>query len=488
VRFRSITRSLLALAALVPAAAHADPPRPRPACTTGEYADDLSVLVPRAREFERQPYSYAVRNTATYECLSYSGDGNLKRSRKRAVMHGTAFAYKQVNGETLLLTNQHIAEWPAVTDEERTVDGVPPGCKKLADQLRIVDGESDAYERDDIPLSRVVADAQLDVAILKSHTLLNVLPWKVGRSAGLRERNVVEVRGFPLGAFQATNVGKVTSAYDRDTYHEWDHEDFVVDALLSSGNSGSPVLAVSCRTGEFELVGVYHAGYSEGSAMNVVVGIDQVRDMMTTLKRSPRGHADGTMALAARDRAKLQSATLGPADSFFPFGPLTAVVQRRSDGALLFQVMSREFPLKAHPLLVLEDLPPQPAAEDSFGDLGRAWFGNPAGLKSLARSELDADTQALLKRILDGLRRDAVQTFALRAAAATASSRERFDQMSRSERALKRQVASRRDQAQSLSELAERLSPHGNETPVGVADAFAVPAPGAPAPPVVGKK
>lgn len=445
--------------------------------------------MPRAREYERQPYSYAVRNTATYECLSYSTDANVKRTRKRAVLHGTAFAYKQVNGETLLITNQHIAEWPAVTDEEHPVDGVPAGCKKLADQLRIVDSESDAYERDDIALSRVVSDAQLDVAILKSHTLLNVLPWKVGRSAGLRERNVVEVRGFPLGAFQATNVGKVTSAYDRDTYHEWDHEDFVVDALLSSGNSGSPVLAVSCKTGEFELVGVYHAGYAEGSAMNVVVGIDQVRDMMTTLKRTPRSHGDGTVALAARDRARLQAVTHGPAESFFPFGSLTAAVQRRSDGALLFQVMSRDFPLKAHPLLVLEDLPPAPAAEDNFGDLGRAWFGGPAGLKSSARSDLDADTQALLQRILDTLRRDALQTFALRAAAREASSsRERFDQVSRSERTLRRIIASRRDQAQYVSELAEKFSPHGADSAVTLADAFAVPAPNAPPTPVVGTR
>ena len=35
------------------------------------------------------------------------------------------------------------------------------------------------------------------------------------------------------------------SEHDHDDYGEWDHDDFVVDALLSAGNSGSPVLAVS---------------------------------------------------------------------------------------------------------------------------------------------------------------------------------------------------------------------------------------------------
>ena len=282
--------------------AHAQPTRgsiPAAYCS-GDYADDLQALAPRLREFERQPYSYCVRNTATYECVSYGADGNLRKTRRRAVLHGTAFGYRQVSSdaprhgaqeggtparsstpasETLLLTNQHVAEWPAVTDDEHPVEGIPTGCKKVSDSLRIVESESDAYERDDVALTRVVADTQLDVAVLRAHALLHVLPWKIGRSRSLRERNVVEVRGFPLGvAFQATNVGKVVSALDHDSYHDWDHDDFVVDALLSSGNSGSPVLAVSCRTGEFELVGIYHAGYAEGSALNVVVGIDQIRD------------------------------------------------------------------------------------------------------------------------------------------------------------------------------------------------------------------
>src|SRR5664279_2701990 len=46
----------------------------------GDYAEDLSALSPGARELEaRAPnYSYAVRTTATYECVSYGADTNLK--------------------------------------------------------------------------------------------------------------------------------------------------------------------------------------------------------------------------------------------------------------------------------------------------------------------------------------------------------------------------------------------------------------------------
>src|SRR5262249_57215238 len=113
-------------------------------------------------------------------------------------------------------------------------------------------------------------------------------PWRVGRSAAIATRDVVEVKGFPLGAFQATNVGNVISPYDHDDQGEWNHDDFVIDALLSSGGSGSPVLAVSCKTGEFELVGIFHARYARASALNMVIAIDQVRDLLTTLKRSPR--------------------------------------------------------------------------------------------------------------------------------------------------------------------------------------------------------
>jgi serine protease Do len=99
---------------------------------------------------------------------------------------------------------------------------------------------------------------------------------------------VVQVKGYPLGEFHATNIGKVVSPYERDTQGARSHDDFIVDALLTSGGSGSPVFAVSCKTGEFELVGIFHARYVRASALNVVVAIDQVRDLMTTPSATPR--------------------------------------------------------------------------------------------------------------------------------------------------------------------------------------------------------
>lgn len=451
-----------------------------PYCS-GEYADDWRALSPHVLEYERRPNaessSYCMRTSAVYECLSYASDGSIKKQRRTVTSHGTAFGYRVMNGETLMLTNEHVAEWPSVTDDEHRVADVPEGCKKVSESLQIVDSEADAFERDDIPVSRVVSDDRLDVSIVKARGVLHVLPWRIGKSSALKERNVVDVRGFPLGAFRATNQGKVVSAYDHDDEKDWDHDDFVIDALLSHGNSGSPVLAVSCKTGEFELVGIFHAGYTRGSALNVVVGIDQVKEMMTTLKRSPhpsKGPEVLTGQLLPPDRVRLTAEIQAQPEPFFPFGNLTALVRARPDGANVFALFASSFPLQSTPLLVIEDLPSASPAE--FGDVGRVWFGGVRGLKGYARSQLESDVQAQLSRVLDGLRRDALATFAWRQAVKTAdSSREKFEQVSKLERALKRTIASHQELANAVDDLADRLAPETGEPTVRLSEAFSQP-------------
>jgi S1-C subfamily serine protease len=426
----------------------------------GEYADDLSALIPKARELEQETpaYTFCIRTAATYECPSYGPDGNLRRKKRNVIAHGTGFAFRQQSGDTLLLTNDHVAEWPLVTDDDHPADDVPVGCKRVADSLKIVDNEDDSYDRDDIALTRVVVDPQLDVAILKAKGPLPVLPWKIGHSAGLKERNIVDVRGFPLGVFKATNVGKVISAYDHDSYKDWEHDDFVIDALLSPGNSGSPVFAISCKTGEFELVGIYHAGYSRGSALNVAIGIDQIRDLMTTLKRVPRAKPEASMALDQTARERMASASKLTLEPFFPLGSMIAAVRARDDGVLLYEILNRDFPFRAYPVLVFEDLPPiDPVA---FGTPGRVWIGNVQGLKAYARSDLDGDTQSQLSKLLEGLRRDSVASFAVRSADQDASSsREKFERTERLEKVLQKASASYADLSQTALDLVERLAP-----------------------------
>jgi serine protease Do len=494
-RARRLARVATALLALGSAPARADGPPPPQAplevtqpsaprnapgaapaqgalCTEG-YADDFSALLPRARELEttQTSYTYCIRSTAAFECPYYGTDGVLRRTRRKVTAHGTGFGFRQQDGATLLLTNDHVAEWPAATDADHAVEGVPPGCRRVSDDLRIVESEADDYDRDDVPLSRVVVDPQLDVAVLKARALLPVIPWRVGRSAALRERNVVNVRGFPLGIFKADNVGKVVSVYDHDDYKDWDHDDFVIDALVSPGNSGSPVLAISCKTGELELVGVYHAAYTRGAGLNLVVAIDQVRDLMTTLQRSPQRRGGGQASLDEASRTQLIALAQGRLDPFFSLGPLTAEIRPRPDGRLLFEVFSRDFPTRVSPVMVIEDLPP--AAAGAFGAVGRVWAGNDSGVKALDRSTLDAEAQAGISRVLDALRADALATLRYRDLVGSASvSKERFREAMRLRRSLERIVATRQDVSDLAGDLATRLGPKPAEATLSLESAI----------------
>lgn len=424
----------------------------------GEYAEDLASLSARARAMEstKASYSYAVRTMATYECVSYGSDGNLKKLRITTQAYGTAFGYRRDGGDTLLATNQHVAEWPAVTDDEHAVDGVPVGCKRIADSLKIVDDDHDDYAADDIPLVRVVADAGLDIAVLRAHTKLEIIPWKIGRSAGLVTRNVVEVKGFPLGAFQATNIGKVVSAYDHDTQGDRDHDDFVIDALLTSGGSGSPVFAVSCKTGEFELVGVFHARYNGASALNVVVAIDQVRELLATLKRPPTVR-DRPLELDGAARVRLVATVRqDPDPAYFLVGPFIASLRVRGDGSLVFALFGSDFPRTTRPLLAIEDLPAdEPKA---FGEPGAIYVGGALGLQRYADGEVDAELQASLARTLRLLREDALATFSYREAArTTAASRTAFDRTAGKKRMLDRLLDAQRDLGPAITDLIGRV-------------------------------
>ena len=432
---------------------------PAPYCA-GQYADDFGALSAAARDFDHRPeatFSYCTRNVAVYECLSYASDGSVRRARRTVTLHGTAFAYRKQSGDTWLLTNDHVGAWPVVTDDQHVVDGVSPGCKRVSETLTLVDDEHDSYGKDDISVTRVVTDPELDIAVLKARADLQVMPWKIGHSAGIRERNLVEVRGFPLGAFRATNIGKVISAHDHDDYADWDHDDFIVDALLSRGNSGSPVLGISCATGEYELVGVYHAGYSEGTALNAVIGIDQVRDLMATLKRAPRRREEAAVTVDAAARRAVVAALADGGDAFFPFGSQVALARQAGSDAILWALFSKEFPSLGEPALVLEDT----AASDStsFGSLGRIWLGSTRGLKACDLSALDADGQAQIKRALAGLRADLAAELAYRAAADAGESRSSDGVVRRLAKALGRAAASRGDLLTAIADLADKGSP-----------------------------
>ena len=397
------------------------PPAPKPICD-GDYANALPAPLAN-KEADIAPkdvFVFAVRTVSTYERVYYGKDGKLRKQYLRAQAHGTGFGLRVVGGETLLVTNEHVASRPEVTDEEHTVEGIPPGAKKVREQLKIVRDEADDYEPGHIPLTKVLSDPASDIAILKAKTVLPVMPYRIGRSGALRAGNQVLVRGFPLGAFRAVSSGKVINPYTEDTDRAWSHSDFVIDALLSSGNSGSPVFAVSCRTGEPELVGVYHAGYTDAAALNVVVAVDQLREEFETLRLPKRDQAGARVEITAADRDKIvQELQASPSRKLvIPFGTRAVEVSLGDPQVLRFSILEEEFPLGLQETMALID-----HASSGFGTLDSvAWTIDDAPVE-VELQALDADAREHFERLYDQLWHQllAVDEYRTRAAKGRAS-------------------------------------------------------------------
>jgi serine protease Do len=444
----------------------------------GEYADSLQIQSVRARETDqgaRSQYSYLVRSSARYECPFFGPDGKLRRRRVQTSELGTAFAYEVSGNDTYLLTNEHVAAWPDVTDSFHHIDGVPEGCKRVEDKLRIVRDERDDFEPGQIVLTRVAVDPLLDAAILKAGQKLVVLPFKIGKSAALRQGNAVEVRGFPLGVMQAVSSGKVVNPYDRDQEQGWDHVDFVIDALLAEGNSGSPVLAASCKTRDLELVGVYHAGYKGHGALNVVVGIDQLTEFMHKKRRIPRAIAEGGPGSpSAPDRAHVEEKLAGGTLPLFDFGGLFLRAEN-TNGALLYHLYGRQFPLDDRRVAVLEDLP-KPAA---FGELGRLWVFGQTGWREWRPADLGAEERDLLARVSDSIRLQLLHTVDFRGALANPGSPDERHRGRELSRAIAHDAPVARDLVGNLLDTIDRLSAGHDTGPGAVASGTETP----PAPP-----
>jgi len=443
----------------------------------GEYADSLQVQSLRTRDLEQGPrsqYSYLVRSTAKYECPFFGPDGKLRRRRVQASELGTAFAYEVSGNETYLLTNEHVAVWPEVTDALHRIDGVSDGCKRVEDKLRIVRDERDDFDPGQVVLTRVAVDPLLDAAILKAGQKLTVMPYKIGKSAGLRQGNAVMVRGFPLGVMQAVSGGKVVNPYDRDQEQGWDHVDFVIDALLSEGNSGSPVFAAACRSRELELVGVYHAGYKGHGALNVVVGIDQLGEFMRKKRRIPRAiTAEGSPgAPGLVERGRIKDALAAGTLPLFDLGGLVVRVEM-SDGVLLYHVYGRQFPLDDRRVIVIEDLPKTAA----FGDLGRMWVLGQTGWREWPPSALGADERDLLQRVGDTIRLQILHSLDYRRALANPGSADERRRGREVSRTIARDAPLARDLATTLLDTGDRLSSSGREAAPGSTAPSPPPAP-----------
>ena len=461
-----------------PGAVAPQPPATPPICQ-GDYASALPPEVASRVVDSKEQFIYAVRSTATYERVYYGRDGKLRKQYLRAVAHGTAFALRVVNGETLLVTNEHVASRPDVTDEEHTVDGIPPGAKKVREQLKIVRDESDDYEPGHLPLTKVLSDPAADLAVIKAKKILPVMPFRLGRSGALRAGNLAQVRGFPLGAFPALSQGKVINPYTEDTDKAWSHHDFVIDALLSSGNSGSPVFAISCHTGEPELVGVFHAGYTDATALNVVVAIDQLKEELETLKVVKRDLAGARLEITAADRDTLIEELLeAPAHQLIiPFGGRAVEVVLGEPTTLRFSILEEEYPLGLQETMALID-----HSASGFGTLDAvSWLMDHESVE-VPVGALDADTREHFERLYDGLWHQllSVNDYRIRAARGRASADAFADAQAVRSR-LKKKVNDQKELLGLCAYDADRAGVPASRPSVAAA-AVAAPAAGAPPP------
>lgn len=439
------------------------------------YSDTLTPLREDVRAYERDPvnrYAYCIRNVGTYECLSYGSDGNVRRRQHKKIAHGTGVAYQIDKDETRILTNEHVIAWPAITDSDHEVDDISTGCKLINQKLSIVDNENDEYDADDIPLTRLIEDRALDAAVVRAKVKLRVIPYRIGHSSALSSNDVVVVRGFPLGVFQAYNTGKVINTRDDDLYRQWDHLDFIIDAQLSAGGSGSPVLALNRTTGEYELVGIFHASYARANGLNAVIAIDQLRDLMFQLKRSDaqRTVLEPDRLSDDEQRRRLQAALQN--QDYVPFvqlGPLTVRVHSLGD-ALLFEIFSKEFPLSEHRVALMLDAP----AIDGWGKLQQVWFGNSRGYKAYCAAALKPDTAVALTQTLRRLYALSMSTLRYREVARQeAASRQAVELRTRLEGKLTRAAAQDSDFAQQILDASEDAAPSSATIALPLAEALA---------------
>jgi S1-C subfamily serine protease len=400
------SRALLsaALAALVSLPAQGAPAeRAGRAPCPSRYADALSAMSAASRERESRPgadWVYCLRATAVYENLSYGRGGKIVHEYHSKTRHGTGFAFRKRGGEWLVATNQHVISYPEVTGDGQELEGVPSGSRRVRLEVRIVANEGDPESPEQIVLRPTLVDEPLDMAVLASREPLRLVPYRLGRSADLRVGNAVLVRGYPLGAFMAVNTGRVIGLGQRDVERGWDHEDFAIDALLNLGSSGSPVLAVSCETGEPEIVGVYHAGYRNAQGLNVVIAVDELRGMLDELRAPSR---PATAREPGADPAEARAA-LAHGPVLIPFGRRAVRVERAGE-AVRFAVLDASFPLSTRVELSILD---RGAAADGRAAELRAALWDQLGLVLRYRAaEADARRQpgAIRERIAATLRR-----------------------------------------------------------------------------------
>jgi hypothetical protein len=237
------------------------------------------------------------------------------------------------------------------------------------------------------------------------------------------------------------------------------------------------VLALSCKTAELQLVGLYHAGYKGHSALNVVVGIDQLREFMTKKRRVPRTSSpEGNPAMSITERKRVKDSLMAGSLPLFEFGGMHVMTEAQGD-TLLYHIYGRDFPLDDRRMAVLEDRP----GSAGTGEISRLWVRSDSGLREWQVKDLGSDEKDFLVRLGEAVRFQTIRVLAYRR---TLASPNAFEERRRGRellRTIERQSLPARELSGSLVDLVERLGPARDTPAVAAATTDA----GAPAAPIL---
>jgi S1-C subfamily serine protease len=181
--------------------------------------------------------------------------------------YGSSFAFREVDGYSYLITNQHV-----VGEFEQNLNGVTYDRKKVS--VKVIDSKFDSNKDDDIPLEVVFESKELDLAILRTDHKLNTLPENnLQLKSELKYGEEVYLVGFPLGMFPSVTEGIVANP-GLYPFH-YDFEDKVngftvpnssrkvLDLSANPGNSGGPLFVK--KEGQLYWAGIISAYFIHGA-------------------------------------------------------------------------------------------------------------------------------------------------------------------------------------------------------------------------------
>jgi S1-C subfamily serine protease len=204
--------------------------------------------------------------------------------------YGSSFAYREVDGFSYLITNQHV-----VGELEQNLNGTIYNRDKV--DIKIIDSKFDNNKDDDIPLEIVFESEELDLAILRTDQKLNFLPEKnLNLNSDLEFGEEIYLIGYPLAMFPSVTEGIVANPGLYPFHYEFEDKvngltvpnsaRKVLDLSANPGNSGGPLFVK--KDGQLYWAGIisayliHNAGgpfYQENSGLAIAMDSKIIKEI-----------------------------------------------------------------------------------------------------------------------------------------------------------------------------------------------------------------